>query len=63
MITAPDDYLAERFQPDFYYGVANPVPNSGFRLMAAQGQLRLYKITICQRASSPAAPVVAVGGG
>jgi hypothetical protein len=61
MVVAPDDFLTERelhgtsgpevlAELNFYAGVASPVRASGFRLVASadRGQLRLYKITICQ---------------
>jgi hypothetical protein len=61
MIIAPDDYLGKRLQPGNYYGVADPAPDSGFRLIAADGPERLYKITICQ-ASTAGTTETASGG-
>jgi len=49
MIVGPDNYLTTRQQPGYYgTGVAYPAPDSGFRLIAASGSLKLYKITMCQ---------------
>ncbi|MGH3305330.1 MAG: DUF6541 family protein [Streptosporangiaceae bacterium] len=59
MVIAPDYFFQGSGNPGFYKGVANPARKSGFRLMAADGPLRLYKITICQPASHPAGPVEA----
>jgi hypothetical protein len=60
LVIAPDDYLNKRQLPGPYYGVVYPPEDSGFRLIAADGSLRLYKITICQR-PIPAAPIDAAG--
>jgi len=56
MIVAPDDFLTQLRKPGvkqelgYYAGVADPGTNPGFRLMVSAdgGQLRLYKITMCQ---------------
>jgi hypothetical protein len=61
MVVAPDDFLSKqdakgpngeavRAELGFYAGVAYPVSDSGFRLVASadDGQLALYKVTICQ---------------
>ncbi len=56
MIIAPDDYLKNQKLSN-YPGVADPVAGSGFRLIAADGPQKLYKITICQPPSSPAGSV------
>jgi hypothetical protein len=46
MVVAPDEYP---FGPGgFYAGIANPGHKRGFRLLSADGPIRLYKITICQ---------------
>jgi hypothetical protein len=63
MVVGPDDYLAKQQLPGFYGGVANPGRNSGFRLLAADGPLRLYKITSCQPASQPEPAEAASRGG
>jgi hypothetical protein len=76
MIVAPDDFLTERelhgssaaqvrAELGFYSGVAYPASDSGFRLIASgdDGQLGLYKITICQPGSQSAGPVEAAGRG
>jgi hypothetical protein len=57
MVVAPDDYLKRYQLPGPYYGVGYPAHDSGFRLIAADGALRLYKITICQPGSPPPSPV------
>jgi hypothetical protein len=58
MIIAPERYL-NPWPQTFYAGVAYPGRAAGFRLIAsaADGQLRLYKITICQSASHPPGPI------
>ncbi len=63
MVIAPEGYVNSWAQ-GFYAGVVYPRANSGFRLVAsaADGQLRLYKITICQPASQ-AGPVEAASRG
>jgi hypothetical protein len=50
MVIAPDHFPPGNGNPGFYQGIADPARGSGFRLVAsaAGGQLRLYKITICQ---------------
>jgi len=53
MVTAPDTFRAN-YQADYYAGIADPAPDSGFRLIASDGPDRLYKITICQSAGLPA---------
>jgi len=66
MVIAPDDYQnpwQQRGTPGFYDGVVYPTRDPGFRLIAADGPLRLYKITICQRPSHPAGPVEAASRG
>ena len=64
LVVAPDDYLKkwQVVKRSFYAGVAYPGAHSGFRLIASadRGQLRLYKITICQPGSPSAGPVEAV---
>jgi hypothetical protein len=62
MLVGPDDYLAKVQLPGFYGGVTYPGRDSGFRLMAADGPLRLYRITICQQPSQ-AGPVEAASRG
>jgi hypothetical protein len=53
MIVVPDAYLNKHQMPGFYgTGVTYPKPDSGFRLIAADGRLRLYQITICQPAAA-----------
>jgi hypothetical protein len=61
MVVAPDDFLTRPSKPgvraelEFYAGVAYPGADpAGFRLIAsaAGGQLRLYKITMCQSPSA-----------
>jgi hypothetical protein len=53
MIVVPDAYLNKHQLPGFYgTGVTYPAPDSGFRLMAADGPERLYKITICQASNT-----------
>jgi hypothetical protein len=59
MIVGPDDYLAKDQLPGFYGGVADPGRDPGFRLLAADGPLRLYKITTCQPTSQPGPAVAA----
>ena len=51
MVVAPDRYpnLGPRA---FYAGIANPGHKAGFRLLAADGPIRLYKITVCQSPSA-----------
>jgi hypothetical protein len=61
MIVGPDGYLQKFQLPGFYGGVADPGRDSGFKLLAADGPLRLYKITICQ--PNEAGPVEAASGG
>jgi hypothetical protein len=53
MVIAPDLYV-NPWPQGFYAGVAYPSHESGFRLMAADGPIRLYKITMCQPPSNPA---------
>lgn len=48
MVFEPDNYLHKRDLPGFYFGAAAAAPGSGFRLIAADGPNKLYKITICQ---------------
>jgi hypothetical protein len=62
MVIAPDDYLHRRDKPGFYYGVVDPSPGSGFRLISSSGLQRLYKITICQPASQHDGPAEANSG-
>jgi hypothetical protein len=60
MIVVPDAYLNKHQMPGFYgTGVTYPKPDSGFRLIASDGRLRLYQITICQPGN--AGPVEAAG--
>jgi len=60
MIVGPDDYLATKQLPGYYgTGVAYPAPDSGFRLIAASGSLKLYKITMCQPPSQAGASIEA----
>jgi hypothetical protein len=47
MVVAPDLYM-NPWPQAFYAGIADPNHRPGFRLMAADGPIRLYKITICQ---------------
>jgi hypothetical protein len=63
MLVAPDNYLEKSQLPGFYGGVAYPAEASGFRLMAADGPLRLYKITSCQPESPSASPAEAASRG
>jgi hypothetical protein len=58
LVVAPEDYI-NSWPQGFYSGVTKPPADSGFRLIAsaAGGQLRLYKITMCQ--PSRAEPVEA----
>jgi hypothetical protein len=49
MVIASNNYLQKYQLPGFYSGVTYPGKGSGFRLMASDGPLKLYKITICQR--------------
>jgi hypothetical protein len=49
MVVAPDLYL-NPWPEAFYAGIANPDHKPGFRLLAADGPIRLYKITMCQPA-------------
>jgi len=64
MVVAPDNYLSSSQQPGYYgTGVADPAPGSGFRLMAASGSLKLYKITICQPPNQPGASIEAASHG
>jgi hypothetical protein len=62
MIVAPDLYL-NPWPQAVYAGIANPNHRPGFRLMAADGPIRLYKITICQPRSAAAQVEEASGGG
>jgi hypothetical protein len=65
MVIAPERYV-NPWPQAFYAGVSDPGRYSGFRLIAsaADGQLRLYKITMCQSSSHGARPVeVASQGG
>jgi hypothetical protein len=68
MVVAPDDVLLVnpakpwvRAELGWYAGVADPGAKPGFRLIASAGggQLRLYKITMCQRGNHSAGPVEA----
>jgi len=61
LVVAPDDYLKkwQVVKRSFYAGVGYPGAHSGFRLIAADGRLRLYQITICQPGT--AGPVEAAG--
>ncbi len=67
MVVAPDDALINRKLPwvraelGWYPGIADPGANPGFRLMASAdgGQLRLYKITMCQPTKQPGSAVEA----
>jgi hypothetical protein len=60
LMVAPDDYLTTpdapgvRAELGWYAGVADPGPHPGFRLLMStdRGQLRLYKITMCQPPSA-----------
>jgi Family of unknown function (DUF6541) len=54
LVVAPDNYLKkwQVVKRGYYAGVGYPGANSGFRLMAADGSLRLYQITICQPGSA-----------
>jgi hypothetical protein len=61
MMVAPEVYVAP-WPKAFYAGIANPGHRSGFRLVAADGPIRLYKITICQP-SGAAGPVEAASRG
>jgi hypothetical protein len=65
LLVAPDDYLKkwQVVKRSYYAGVAYPGANSGFRLIASadRGQLRLYKITICQPGGPSAGSVEAAG--
>jgi hypothetical protein len=76
MVVAPDEWLSKQQQDGpnrvdvlaelgWYPGVAYPVSDSGFRLVASadDGQLRLYKIAICQPGSHPPGPVAAASRG
>jgi hypothetical protein len=71
MVVAPDDFLNLPNRPDlraergWYAGVAYPVSDSGFRLLASadDGKLALYKITICQPGSHSPGPVATASGG
>jgi hypothetical protein len=78
MVVAPDDFLTKqmamqngpsgaevRADLTWYAGVDYPVSDSGFRLEASadNGQLRLYKITICQPGSHPPEAVAAASQG
>jgi hypothetical protein len=63
MVIAPETYV--RFGAHgFYTGVVDPGRAPGFRLIAsaARGQLRLYKITLCQPPNQPTGPVQAASG-
>jgi hypothetical protein len=62
MIVAPDKYLSP-WPEAFYHGIANPDHKRGFRLVAADGPIRLYKITLCQPGSQQPAPVEAASRG
>jgi hypothetical protein len=74
MVVAPDDVLTKqaelnnpgqvREELNYFAGLDYVVSHSGFRLVASAdgGQLRLYKITICQQANQ-AAPVEATSPG
>jgi hypothetical protein len=63
MVFEPDNYLHKVDLPGFYSGAADPAPGAGFRLIAADGPDRLYKITICQPANGSAGPVEAARTG
>jgi hypothetical protein len=58
MVVAPDLYLSPWPQA-FFAGIADPGHKPGFRLMAADGSMKLYKITMCQRASASTGSVEA----
>jgi hypothetical protein len=62
MIVAPDEYLSP-WPEAFYHGIANPSHKRGFRLLAADGPIRLYKITMCQPGSQSPGPVEAASRG
>lgn len=62
MVVAPDDYVSS-WAHWFYRGVGYPAGDPGFRLIDADGSLKLYKITICQQRSHPAQPIDAASGG
>jgi hypothetical protein len=62
MIVIPDDRLNTPHPRSFYgTGVTYPAPDSGFRLMTADGPLRLYKITICQPTTARVAEAASGG--
>jgi hypothetical protein len=63
LVVAPDDYLPKQRLPGPYSGVDDPGRDSGFRLIRADGPLKLYKITICQPSSHSAAPIETASGG
>jgi hypothetical protein len=65
MVIAPDDFPLGGGNPTFYGGVVSPGRNPGFRLVAsaAGGQLRLYKITMCQQSNQQGSSVEAANHG
>ncbi len=65
LVIAPDYFPVGNGNPTFYQGVANPAGQPGFRLIAsaAHGQLRLYKITMCQPVNSASPVETASRGG
>jgi hypothetical protein len=63
MVVAPAEYPSPKSVAAFYAGIANPNHEPGFRLMAADGPIRLYKITMCEPRSQPPEPVEAASRG